>query len=50
MTFVVENNGSMGAEAGCHDDTIMSLALCNYINQGQFTPIEVTPDMYLEMI
>ena len=25
MTFVVENNGSMGAEAGCHDDTIMSL-------------------------
>ena len=50
MTFVVENNGSMGAEAGCHDDTIMSLALCNYINQGQFTPIEVTPDMYIEMI
>ena len=50
LTFVVENNGSMGAEAGCHDDTIMSLALCNYINQGQFTPIEVTPDMYIEMI
>ena len=50
LTFVVQNNGSMGAEAGCHDDTIMSLALCNYINQGQFTPIEVTPDMYIEMI
>ena len=34
MTFVVEPNGSMAADAGCHDDTIMSLALANYVNDG----------------
>lgn len=50
MTYIVEPNGSMAADAGCHDDTIMSLAIANYINEGQFTPVEVTQDMYIEMI
>ena len=45
-----QNNGAMAAEPGCHDDTVMALALVNYVNDGKFTPVEVTSDMYIEMI
>ena len=50
MTFVAETNGAMAAEPGCHDDTVMALALANYVNDGKFKPVEVTSDMYIEMI
>ncbi len=50
MTFVAETNGTMAAEPGCHDDTVMALALANYVNDGKFKPVEVTSDMYIEMI
>jgi hypothetical protein len=50
MTYIVNENGAMEAEAGCHDDCVMSLALVNHIHEGRFDPIEVTDDFYLEGI
>ena len=26
-------------EPGCHDDTVMALALANYVNDGKFKPV-----------
>ena len=41
---IVENNGSMGAETGCHDDTIMSLL---QVHQPRtIYTYEVTPDVF----
>ena len=37
-------------EPGCHDDTVMALALCNFVHEGSFKPIEVTDEMYIKMI
>jgi hypothetical protein len=50
MTYVVNENGSMEAEKGCYDDTVMALAMANHIHVGKFTPVEVTDDYYLEVI
>lgn len=50
MTYVVNENGAMEAEQGCHDDCVISLALANHIHEGRFTPIEVTDDYYIEVI
>lgn len=41
--YVVTENGKMEAEGDTHDDEVMSLALCNHVHEGRFTPI-VTPD------
>jgi hypothetical protein len=50
LTFIVNESGNMEAESGCHDDTLMALALANHIHCGKFTPIEVTSDFYLKAI
>ena len=50
LTYIVSESGAMEAEHGCHDDTVMSLALANYVHEGAWTPVESTPDFYLEMI
>lgn len=50
LTYVVDDNGSMNAEDGCHDDCVVSLALANHIHEGRFTPIEVTDEFYLTPI
>lgn len=50
LTYIVSETGAMEAEHGCHDDTVMSLALANYVHEGAWTPVESTPDFYLEMI
>ena len=50
MTYVVNENGAMEAEQGCHDDCVISLALANHIHEGRFTPIEVTDDFYIEVL
>ena len=31
MQRIVTESGAMEAEHGCHDDTVMSLALANYV-------------------
>jgi hypothetical protein len=50
LSFVVTESGKMEAESGCHDDTVMALAIANHIHEGSFTPIKVTDDFYLEAI
>ena len=50
LSFVVTESGKMEAEAGCHDDTVMALAIANHVHEGRFTPIEVTDDYYVRAI
>lgn len=50
MTYVVDENGAMGAEAGCTDDCVMSLAIANHLCEGSFTPITVTDEFYFEAL
>lgn len=50
MTYIVTETGSMQAEQGCHDDTVMSLALANHVHEGSWKPVESTADYYIEMI
>lgn len=50
MTYIVNENGGMEAEEGCHDDTVMALALCNHINEGQFIPITNEESWYIELV
>ena len=50
MTYVVTQTGSMEAEPGCHDDCVMSLALCNHIHEGSWEPIESLDEFYTEMV
>jgi hypothetical protein len=39
QSYAVTENGRMGAEKSCHDDTVMALALCNHINDGAWVQI-----------
>jgi hypothetical protein len=48
-SYIMTEDGKMEAEKGCHDDTVMSLALCNHINEGAFEPISNEADWYLEV-
>lgn len=50
MTYVVNETGAMGAEAGCNDDAVMSLAIANHLCQSSFIPVEVTDDFYFTAI
>jgi len=50
MTYIVTETGAMEAEQGCHDDTVVALALVNHVHEGKFTPIEVTNDFYIEAV
>lgn len=50
LTYVVSEEGKLEAEKGCHDDTVMALAIANHIHEGRFTPVEVSEDHYIEAI
>ena len=50
MTYIVTESGSMEADSGCFDDTVMALALADYVHQGAWEPIESTPEYYVEVI
>ena len=50
LTYIVTQTGSMEAEAGCHDDCVMALALANHVHEGAWTPVEQPPGIYMEMI
>lgn len=50
LTFVVKESGKLEAEEGCHDDCVMSLAICNHIHDGVWQPITITSDYYVEAI
>jgi len=49
-SYIVTETGAMEAEQGCHDDTVMALALANHINEGAFTPVVNRDDWYVRMI
>jgi hypothetical protein len=50
LSYIVTESGSMEAEEGCHDDTVMALAIANHCHEGKFIPVEVTDDFYIEAI
>ncbi len=50
LNFVISESGKMEAQPGAHDDHVMSLALANHINEGNWTPIHNAPDSYIEAI
>ncbi len=50
QTYVVNESGQMGADGGCHDDTVTALALVNHIHAGRFEPVPATDDWYTEAI
>ena len=33
LSYIVTETGAMEAEQGCHDDTVMSLALANWVHR-----------------
>jgi hypothetical protein len=49
QSFIVTETGHMEAEKGCHDDTVIALALADHINDGSFTPV-VNEDAFYESI
>jgi hypothetical protein len=50
LTFVVNENGRMEAEAGTHDDCVMALALAAHAHEGKWKPVEVFEEFYSEAI
>lgn len=50
LTYIATKTGGMEAEAGCFDDTVMSLALANYIHEDAWEPIEARDAFYIEMV
>ena len=50
LTYIVTETGAMQAEHGCHDDTVMSLALANYVHEGAWEAVETPEELYTEMI
>lgn len=50
LTYIVTESGAMEAEASCYDDCVMSLALANYVHEGAWEPVEVPPELYIEMV
>jgi hypothetical protein len=50
LSFIVTESGKMEAEQGCHDDTVMALAIANHIHEGKWTPVVVTDDFYARAI
>jgi hypothetical protein len=46
LTFVFTDSGKMEGEGKCHDDCVMSLAICNHIHEGRWEPVVATEDHY----
>lgn len=46
QSFIVTESLKMEAEAGCHDDCVMSLALANHGHQGLWKPFENLDEYY----
>lgn len=50
LTYIETETGGMEAEAGCHDDCVMSLAFANYGHQQGWEPVQINDDYYSEAI
>ena len=49
QTYVVTETGSMEAEPGCNDDTVMALAIANHLCEAAFEPVEIPEELYLNL-
>jgi hypothetical protein len=49
-SFVVTEEGKLEAEQGCHDDTVMALAIANHIHEGHWVPVATDDDDYISGI
>jgi hypothetical protein len=45
--FIQTETGRLEAEKGQHDDCVLSLALCNHIHEGAWTPVETPEELYV---
>ena len=50
LTYIETETGAMEAEAGCHDDCVMALALANYAHQQGWEPLNTYDNYYSEAI
>lgn len=50
QTFIVTDTGTMEAEEGLYDDTVMSLAICNHIHEGRFEAVVSSDEYYVTPI
>ena len=50
LTYIETETGGMEAEAGCHDDCVMSLAFVNYAHQQGWEPVPINDEYYSEAI
>jgi hypothetical protein len=50
QTFVVTDSGKLEAEEGCHDDTVIALAIANHVHEGKWTPVAVSDAFYSQAI
>jgi hypothetical protein len=50
LTYIETETGGMEAEAGCHDDCVMSLAIANYGHQQGWEPVTIYDEFYSEAI
>ena len=50
ITYIETETGAMEAEAGCHDDCVMALALANYGHQQGWQPLTIHDNYYSEAI
>ena len=49
-TFVVTESGKMEAEEGCHDDTVIALAIANHVHDGDAQFVDNEDDFYQEAL
>ena len=49
-TFVVTESGKMEGEEGCHDDTVMALAIANAVHDGENAFVDTDDSHYQEGI
>lgn len=45
-TFIVTESGKLEHDTGCHDDTVMALAIANHIHEGVWQPLVTKPEWY----
>ena len=47
-SFVVTEEGKLEADQGCHDDTVLALAIANHIHEGAWVPLRNEESWYVE--
>lgn len=50
LSYIINESGSMEAEARCFDDCVISLAIANHCLEGKFEPVEMPDDLYVDAL